>query len=167
MNLDRHCARCGKPEWTEEQREQVQLDLLLHDGQPTELHWPENWLHDIAGEAACWDCLTLEQRRREDCQCERCGAQFHDDGSESDRGWITPAFGPVDRLLCPDCQTIEEQEADTAHLLDMVERGERICAAEGRDYPADLARMTEGAHLRLWLRKQEVESFDQRLGRDA
>jgi hypothetical protein len=87
----------------------------------------------------CLDCMTLEERRRHAFQCERCGAQYHDDGRPSDAGWIVESG----RILCPACITEPEDIADTLRFIGTVRRGQRITTREGREYPAELALAAE------------------------
>jgi hypothetical protein len=78
--------------------------------------------------------LTLEELRRDAFQCERCGAQFQDDGGPSDTGWIVEA----DRILCIGCQTSAEDVAYSSRFINTVRRGQAISRGEGRVYPAEL-----------------------------
>lgn len=161
MELDRRCMRCGKPELTDDQKEQVRLDLLLHDGKLQELPAPDEWLVDLTGGGyACWSCLTLEEQRRDQFQCERCGAQFYDDGRDSDSDWIVEPS----RVICPACQTHEEAEAESLRFLEAVDRGIRIRASEGRGYPVDLLELAGDVRAGMEFRRHEAEDFDKRMG---
>lgn len=167
MSLDRHCARCGAPEQDEDTKSRFLLELALSEDDPErrneacfENFASLNHLYDVEGGAVvCWDCLTLAERRRENFQCERCGAQSHDDGSD-DGGWIVE-LPPRPAVLCPDCVTLGEDEADTARLLAMVDAGKRQCATMGTEYPEDLAILAEGERARMDRRRAERADFDQ------
>jgi hypothetical protein len=93
-----------------------------------------------------WDCATLAEQRREDFQCERCGAQYNDDGRASDTGWIVEALGP---LLCPACMTPAEDREHTQTFLDQVTLGQLVSEFDGREYPPDLAALAEAEAERL------------------
>ena len=109
---------------------------------------------------------VLEDRRREDGQCARCGAQFHDDGRASDAGWITPSWAAEDPgvFLCPNCQTTDEDEAHTADLLANVEAGKRIADAEGEEYTPDLAALAARERERIGQQRHETEALNRLVG---
>jgi hypothetical protein len=123
---DATCPRCGGALRPEAEGDELSLA-------PT-ARTPEGEVH--------WDCATLAEQRREDFQCERCGAQYNDDGSDSDAGWIVE-FGEHARMLCPDCITPEEDRADTLQFIDTVTRGQLYQELEGREYPPELAARAE------------------------
>jgi hypothetical protein len=159
MDLDRHCIRCGAPEFSDDLRDQLKLDALLGEDDPDrerELPWPDNLLHEVEGGVACWSCLTLQEQRREQDLCERCGErEFHGDGRGSDEGWLFEG-----RLLCPDCITHAEDVGATEEFLAGVERGKRL---RGDDYPADLAALAVRERARIERRASETEDFSDRL----
>jgi hypothetical protein len=169
MNVDRRCIRCGKPEQDDDTKGRFELELALSEDDPERRTAAclENFanlthLYDIDGGAACWNCLTLAERHGHESQCERCGAQYHDDGRDSDAGWII-GYASL-RYLCPDCITLDEDEADTERHLAMVEAGKRHCSAQGKEYPADLAFLGDRERARLDRRRAERAGFDRLLG---
>jgi hypothetical protein len=166
---NRCCARCGRSERDDEQQARFELEIALSEDDPErrfDAYMEDaaelNWLYDVEGGWACWDCLTLEEQRRENFECERCGAQYHDDGRDSDAGWIVEMAARVSerRVLCPDCITDEENEEDTVRLIAGVEEGKRRCAAAGERYPADLARLAVLERARLKLRRQKSDELE-------
>jgi hypothetical protein len=176
MELDRRCTRCGRSEHTEEERERIELALLMHDGKvpgsdalPSSRLVPSNWLYDSADGPACWDCLTQQERRREESRCERCGAQFHDDGRDSDAGWIIPGFGPVDALLCPQCQTPDEDEAHARSFIALVERWKALRASGRREPHAGDAEhevLAEQERDRIEKQRQNVDMLNRLVAGD-
>jgi hypothetical protein len=146
---ERVCSRCGKSE----------NETSAGDDEPTSA--VANPLYDLSGDYAHWDCMTLTEQRREDFQCERCGAQFHDDGRETDAGWITSFDeGP---FLCPACQTPGEDASAVERFADTVETGKEIAASQGRDYPLDLEAVAEAEKARVAREDRGVEELDRRL----
>jgi hypothetical protein len=175
MNLERTCVRCGAPEEDEDTRSRFELEMALSEDDPERRseacleHFAAlNHLYEVDGGLACWDCLTQQERRREQFQCERCGAQFHDDGRDSDAGWITPDFGhgPSDQFLCPGCITPEEDRADTEAFLRVAEEGKRLCAAKGEEYPTELDFAAARERARLWRRRQNLDELNQLVGEE-
>ena len=127
----RECARCGSSLYPNVEGDELSFELTAQT--------PEGEVH--------WDCATLAEQRREEWQCERCGAQFYDDGRDSDAGWIAETW--LHRLLCPDCITPEEDRENTLAFLDVVTRGQLINELDGREYPPDLAALAEHEAERL------------------
>jgi hypothetical protein len=146
IDYDRRCARCDTPEFTDEERADAANGYVVLP-----------WFTKVTGGPACWDCLTLEEQRRENQQCERCGAQFFDDGRDSDRGWV---WGGV--YLCPSCQTPDEAAAKVDRFAELVERGKEIVAAKGEEYPPDLAALAEHEQARVARTKAEIEDLNRR-----
>lgn len=107
----------------------------------------------------CWDCMTLEERRRDSFQCERCGAQFHDDGRPSDTGWIVEP----DRILCPGDLTSQEHVADTSRFINTVRRGKEIAERDGREYPGELALLAASQVKRLRSKAREYDDLSRLL----
>jgi hypothetical protein len=162
---NRRCIRCGEPERDEDAQARFELEWALSEDDPerrSRACWEDaarlNWLYEVEGGLACWGCLTLVEQRREESQCERCGTEY--DGCD-DVGWIDD-YSPR-LLLCPDCITGEEDEADTARLLALVEEGKRHCAAEGEEYPADLAALGTTEAARLERRRQHNAAVSRQL----
>lgn len=127
------CPRCGQPFSEEPVPFEIEDDDDL-------LILPEATLETKDG-TVHWDCGTLEEQRAEDFQCERCGDQYHDDGRESDAGWIVEAV--PNHVLCPRCQTREENREHIQGFLDTVTRGQLNSELKGEEYPPDLAALAE------------------------
>ncbi len=59
-----------------------------------------------------WDCMSVEEQRRERMVCERCEAPYYaeddpDEGIEANtEGWICEVSR---RLICPDCQSLDDR----------------------------------------------------------
>ena len=59
-----------------------------------------------------WDCMSVEEQRRERMVCERCEAAYYaqddpDEGIEANtEGWI---FEVSRWLICPDCQSLDDR----------------------------------------------------------
>ena len=59
-----------------------------------------------------WDCMSVEEQRRERMVCERCEAPYYaqddpDEGIEANtEGWI---FEVGRRLICLDCQSLDDR----------------------------------------------------------
>lgn len=165
-----YCPRCGKeapllsgheePATVLNEEDELVADYGIFTGPVRDVLF---WI-DTSDGLACPACSTVEETRRQEFQCERCGAQFADDGS--DLGWITPNENGVD-FLCPDCQTVSEQEDDLGRQLEMVEEGKRRQAELGQEYPPDLAALAEHERAVLDKRRREAAELNRRLGGDA
>ena len=123
---ERVCPRCGE-----------ELPSRPDDLDPEELWLPDPLPVGTVDGEVHRDCATLAEQRYADSRCQRCGTQFHDDGRDSDAGWITDVDSH--RLLCPDCITPAEDRAYTQQFLDTITRGQLYSELEHRDYPSDLA----------------------------
>ena len=135
------CERCGN---------EIGGGDVTGDGT---LALPEATCETVTG-TVHWDCATLAEQRAEDFQCERCGAQFHDDGRDSDAGWIV-TFSPT-HVLCPNCQTLAEDREHTVAFLDQVTLGQLNAELSGEHYPADLAALAEREAERLQRATEEL-----------
>jgi hypothetical protein len=109
------CPRCGEELYPETDGDELTLVFTART--------PEGGVH--------WDCATLAEQRREDFQCEFCGAQYYNDGSDSDKGWIVE----LDQLLCPDCITPEEDHEDAPKFIDLTTLGQLISELDRRQFP--------------------------------
>lgn len=148
---EKFCPRCG-----------TQLAAASSDLEAgVLLPRPEGW--ETRDGLVCLDCVTAEEKRTEEMQCARCGAQFHDDGRDSDAGWIVSSQ-PGEPFICPPCQTPEEDAAQVAALAEAVERGELLTAAKGEEYPARLAALAQHERARVERQQEAVDDLDRQLG---
>lgn len=147
------CVRCGRGAAEDE----LSADEIASGALSMREH-----LYAAPGGRAHWACMSLAEQRREDFLCERCATRFWDDGRESDAGWIVEA----NTVLCPNCQTAQEDAQHVADLLATVQQGKRNAAEEGREYPADLAEIAEHERERIARERKRVESLDRRIEGD-
>jgi hypothetical protein len=118
-----------------------------------------------------WDCMTVEEQRRERMVCERCEAPYYaqddpDEGIEANtEGWICEVSRP---LIYPDCQSLDDridfvrrraemwaQTTERARQQMDLDMRERIESAV-QDEQEEIARL-----------KREIEDLNRSLGPPA
>ena len=95
-------------------------------------------------------------------QCGRCARQFRGDGRPSEARWIGPTY-PFDQLVCPNCQTLAEQQIHIDWLRAMFDAAQRLVGTDNERLSRDIATILQRELDRVHDRAHQCAELDQRI----